>query len=147
MHTLHLVRARAFPRCEALLSGVPLAPNHDRHTHPEHTEDALMNSMPSLARRNSWTPFVISTVVMLMTLFTTDPNARAQGTGQTGSIGGRVLDERGTPVVSAQVFIDRTTLGTLTRADGSYNITQVPEGTHLVRTRLIGFRPESASVQ
>jgi iron complex outermembrane recepter protein len=105
-----------------------------------------MNSMPGLARRNSWTSIFISSVITLIALCSTSPSVRAQGTGQSGSIGGRVLDERGTPVASAQVFIDRTTLGTLTRADGSYNITQVPEGTHLVRTRLIGFRPESASV-
>ena len=43
-------------------------------------------------------------------------------------------------------FIDRTTLGTLSRPDVTYIIGQVPAGTHLVRTRLIGFRPQSATV-
>jgi iron complex outermembrane recepter protein len=105
-----------------------------------------MNSMPCPARRNSWTVLAISSAIMLMALCSTYSSVRAQAAGNTGSIAGRVLDERGAPVPSAQVFIDRTTLGTLSRADGSYTIGQVPEGTHLVRTRLIGFRPESASV-
>jgi iron complex outermembrane receptor protein len=105
-----------------------------------------MNSTSCLARRNSWTSFVISSVAVLLALCITLTNAFAQGAVQTGSISGKVVDERGVPVASAQVFIDRTTLGTLSRGDGSYIIGQVPAGTHLVRTRLIGFRPESASV-
>src|SRR6185437_16258944 len=44
------------------------------------------------------------------------------------------------------VFIDRTTIGTLTRGDGSYVMGQVPAGAQIVRIRLIGFRPDSASV-
>jgi iron complex outermembrane receptor protein len=105
-----------------------------------------MKSMPRLARRNSWTTLVISTVAILFALTATVSNAFAQTTGQTGSISGKIMDEHGAPVPSAQVFIDRSTLGTLSRGDGSYFIGQVPEGTHLVKTRLIGFRPESASV-
>jgi iron complex outermembrane recepter protein len=105
-----------------------------------------MNSMPGLARRNSWTALAISTVVALLVVCFSISNVRAQGGAPTGSIAGRILDEHGAPVPSVQVFIDRTTLGTLSRPDGSYTIGQVPDGTHLVRTRLIGFRPESASV-
>jgi iron complex outermembrane recepter protein len=106
-----------------------------------------MISMPRLARRNSWTALVTSTAIALVALCIPLCSARAQGAGQAGSIAGKVTDEHGAPVPSAQVFIDRTTLGTLTRADGSYTIGQVPEGSHLLRTRLIGFRPESATVQ
>jgi len=99
-----------------------------------------MKSMPGLARRNSWTALAISTTAVLTALCVSLSTARAQGTDQTGSIAGKVLDEHGAAVPSAQVFIDRTTLGTLSRPDGSYTIGQVPAGTHLVRTRLIGFR-------
>ena len=105
-----------------------------------------MKSMPGLARRNSWTALAISAAAVLTALCVSFSTASAQGTDQTGSIAGKVTDEHGTPVPSAQVFIDRTTLGTLSRPDGSYIIGQVPAGTHLVRTRLIGFRPESATV-
>ncbi|HSU93881.1 MAG TPA: TonB-dependent receptor [Gemmatimonadaceae bacterium] len=105
-----------------------------------------MRSLRSLARRNSWTVLAIPTAAVLIALSVSPSTARAQGTDQTGSIAGKVVDERGAPVTSAQVFIDRTNLGTLSRPDGSYTIGQVPAGTHLVRTRLIGFRPESASV-
>lgn len=106
-----------------------------------------MKSIPRLARPSSWMTLAISIAFAMLASSASLFTVRAQGTGQTGSIAGKVVDEHGAPVPSAQVFIDRTTLGTLTRPDGSYTIGQVPEGTHLLRTRLIGFRPESASVQ
>ena len=105
-----------------------------------------MNSMPGLARRNSWSTLAAAALFALATLIATPFIARAQGGGNTGSVTGRVVDEAGAPVASVQVFVDRTTLGTITHDDGTYALIQVPEGTHLLRTRLIGFRPESATV-
>jgi len=93
-----------------------------------------------------WTRLVTPTVALfVLSTLNTSP-AFAQAGEQTGTVAGKVIDERGAPIASAQVFVDRTTLGTLTRSDGSYTVGQVPQGTHLLRTRLIGFRPESASV-
>jgi outer membrane receptor protein involved in Fe transport len=70
----------------------------------------------------------------------------AQGAGPTGTIAGRVIDEDGNGVASAQVFIDRPALSTQTRGDGNYTLTRVPPGTYMVHVRELGFRPESTSV-
>jgi len=69
-----------------------------------------------------------------------------QDTGQTGTIVGRVVDERGGTVSGAQVFLTRPAIGTQTRADGRYTLTRVPVGPQVLRVRMLGFRPDSASV-
>ena len=99
-----------------------------------------------VARRNTWTYHLTLAAAILMTFALTSASAFAQAAGQNGTITGKVVDTHGAAVASAQVFIDRTALGTLTRADGSYSISDVPAGSHLLRTRLIGFRPDSASI-
>jgi len=71
-------------------------------------------------------------------------DAAAQETAQTGTVNGRVVDERGTGISSAQVFIDR--LATQTGTSGGYSLTRVPAGTHTLRVRMLGYRPDSASV-
>jgi outer membrane receptor protein involved in Fe transport len=70
----------------------------------------------------------------------------AQAGEQTGSIGGRVVDDQGAPLAGAQVAIPGTTMGTQTRANGEYVLPRVPAGTHSLQARLLGYRPESASV-
>lgn len=71
--------------------------------------------------------------------------ADAQAAGN-GSVAGTVVDDHGAPISSAQIFIDRTTIGTLSRSDGTYLLGSVPSGAHVVRIRLIGYRPDSASI-
>src|SRR5438132_12757810 len=65
---------------------------------------------------------------------------------QTGSIAGKVSDARGTPVAGAQVSVDQSGPGATTEANGSYLIEGVAAGTHTLRVRLIGYRPQTASV-
>jgi iron complex outermembrane recepter protein len=72
--------------------------------------------------------------------------AAAQDAAQTGSIGGKVTDERGAPVSGAQVGVQGTTAGAQTGTNGEYVIARVPAGAHTVRVRMVGFRPDSASV-
>jgi iron complex outermembrane receptor protein len=72
--------------------------------------------------------------------------AAAQETAQTGTISGRVMDERGAGISGAQVFLVRPAIGTQTGADGIYSLRRVPAGTHTVGVRMLGFRPDSASV-
>jgi iron complex outermembrane receptor protein len=96
--------------------------------------------------RNSLNSFVSMTITLVMLLVAVSTPVRAQDAAQTGTVAGKVVDERGVAVTSAQVFVDKTTIGVLTRTDGSYVIAGVPAGTRLIRTRLIGFRPESATV-
>lgn len=105
-----------------------------------------MISLSCLARQRLRSRHLSSVIAPLLLLVVATSSALAQGGDQNGTIAGKVIDEHGAPVASAQVFVDRTTLGTLTRNDGSYVIAEVPQGTHLLRTRLIGFRPESATV-
>jgi iron complex outermembrane recepter protein len=70
----------------------------------------------------------------------------AQQPAATGSIAGRVVDENGTGVANAQIYIDRPALGTQSRSDGGFTLTRVPAGSYMLRARLLGFKPESTSV-
>lgn len=74
------------------------------------------------------------------------PALQAQQTAQTGTISGRVVDENGAPVSGAQVAVARTTVAAQTQDDGNYVLADVPTGTQLLRVRMLGFRPDSASV-
>jgi iron complex outermembrane recepter protein len=72
--------------------------------------------------------------------------AAAQGAAQTGSVAGKVTDDKGAAVAGAQVGIQGTTVGAQTGATGEYVLPRVPVGTQVVRVRMVGFRPDSASV-
>ena len=74
------------------------------------------------------------------------PAARAQQTGQTGTISGRVVDEHGAGVSGAQVFLVTPAIATTAAPSGSYTLTKVPPGTQTLHVRMLGFRPDSASV-
>ena len=70
----------------------------------------------------------------------------AQQPAPTGSVAGRVLDEEGTGVANAQIYIDQPALGTQSRTDGGFTLTRVPPGSYTLHARLLGFKPESTSV-
>src|SRR5436309_2306835 len=108
-------------------------------------EDARMRPHPS--RRISRGRFAILVVASLLSTSLARPSiTTAQQATPTGSIGGKVVDELGAPVVGAQVSVDRSSIGTWTLADGAYVLARVPVGTHTIRVRLMGYRPDSASV-
>jgi outer membrane receptor protein involved in Fe transport len=73
--------------------------------------------------------------------------SNAQAQDQTGSIGGRVVDDQGTPLVGAQVAIPGSSIGTQSRANGEYILPRVPVGSHSVQARYLGYRPETATIQ
>ena len=85
--------------------------------------------------------------VALISLLITFAGSNAQAQDQTGSIGGRVLDDQGTPLVGAQVAIPGSSIGTQTRANGEYVLPRVPVGSHSVQARYLGYRPETATIQ
>jgi outer membrane receptor protein involved in Fe transport len=60
--------------------------------------------------------------------------------GETGKIAGRVLDEAGQPLVSANVVIVGEDLGAASDAEGYYVILNVPAGTYTVEASMIGYR-------
>ena len=66
--------------------------------------------------------------------------------GPTGVIAGKVVDQQGTALAGAQVFVEGTSLATQSRNDGNYVLARVPPGSHTVHARLLGYRPEAASV-
>src|SRR5688500_9974922 len=84
-------------------------------------------------------------IALLSLLVFAGSNAQAQD--QTGSIGGRVVDDMGTPLVGAQVAIPGSSIGTQTRANGEYVLPRVPVGSHSLQARYLGYRPETATIQ
>src|SRR5687768_13944290 len=69
------------------------------------------------------------------------------GAQSTGSITGRVVDSASAqPLGNATVAVEGTDRRALTRDDGTFTITLVPTGTHLVRARRIGYGTVGQSV-
>jgi outer membrane receptor protein involved in Fe transport len=65
----------------------------------------------------------------------------------TGSVAGRITDDRGNPLAGAEVgVVGRNALVARTIAAGTYVLEGVPAGTHTLRVRLIGYRSQSAEV-
>jgi iron complex outermembrane recepter protein len=83
---------------------------------------------------------------MLLMLLVPPRHAAAQDAPPTGIVNGRVLDERGAGVSGAQVFLVRPPISAMTGSEGGYSLTRVPAGTHTLMVRMLGFRPDSASV-
>jgi TonB-linked SusC/RagA family outer membrane protein len=83
----------------------------------------------------------------MLALAATPQVARAQG---EALLTGKVTSVAGAPVDGAQVFLDKMSLGTQTKADGSYRFA-VPAAratgqTALLTVRLQGFKPKSVTV-
>ena len=81
--------------------------------------------------------------LIAFTLFTPSASAQQQ---PTGSVAGRVTDQAGQPLASAQVLIEALGRGALTDANGEYVIGNVPVGSHQVEARTLGYRAVSAQV-
>jgi hypothetical protein len=60
---------------------------------------------------------------------------------ETGTISGRVTDERGAGIPEAIVFVWHTDLSARTERDGSYTISRIPVGSQSVAARANGFDP------
>jgi len=64
----------------------------------------------------------------------------AQQTGGSGIVSGRVIDaQSGSPIAAASVSVQGTELGAVTGTDGTYRITRVPNGSHTIAARRIGY--------
>src|SRR5919112_4609941 len=72
--------------------------------------------------------------------------AHSQEPVATGSVAGRVTNQQGAPLTGVQVFIDGTALGAVTRDSGQYVISRVPAGSRTLRVRLVGYRPQTISI-
>src|SRR5437016_878163 len=109
-------------------------------------EDAPMIGNVSAARRRRVCRVARSLTLVVWALLGTAGLGGAQVAGPTGSVAGRVADERRAAVAGAQITLDQGGKGAVSSADGSYLIDAVPAGAHTVRARLIGYRSQTASV-
>lgn len=64
-----------------------------------------------------------------------------------GSIKGHVTDEDGLPMVGATIIIDQTTTGTITDANGNYQLLGVSSGKHKIRISFIGYLEELRDIE
>ena len=65
----------------------------------------------------------------------------------TGSIWGYVKDaDSGEPLPGANVFLEGTSIGAATNAEGKYEISQVPPGTYTLVIRYIGYKEKKIPV-
>ena len=63
--------------------------------------------------------------------------------GQTGSINGRVIDERTQrPLIGTNVIVLDTNFGASTDINGNYFISNIPVGTYRLRFDFIGYEPQ-----
>jgi outer membrane receptor protein involved in Fe transport len=83
---------------------------------------------------------------LVLMLVCSASSVAGQQPAQTGSVAGKVTDDKGAAVAGAQVGIQGTTIGAQTSATGDYVLARVPAGTQLVRVRMVGFKPDSANV-
>ncbi|MBN2774199.1 MAG: TonB-dependent receptor [Prolixibacteraceae bacterium] len=71
------------------------------------------------------------------------PEKAKQG---TGSIKGHISDEKGLPMVGATIIIDQTTTGTITDANGNYELIGAPVGKLKVKLSFVGYIEEVREV-
>ncbi|WP_372755761.1 TonB-dependent receptor domain-containing protein [Labilibaculum sp.] len=63
---------------------------------------------------------------------------------QTGSVSGNVKDGKtGEALIGASVYVDGTTIGTVTDFDGNYQLPNVPVGTHVIKCSFISYETSS----
>jgi Ca-activated chloride channel family protein len=62
-----------------------------------------------------------------------------------GTISGRVTDEKDKPLAYANVVMVGTSWGAFTKNDGIFKIVNVPPGTYVLRTTMVGYEDQSVS--
>jgi len=66
---------------------------------------------------------------------------------ESGEIRGSIIDvDREDPLVGANVFLQGTTIGSVTNLDGIYSIRNVPPGTYTVIARFVGYRQQTHEI-
>ncbi len=75
----------------------------------------------------------------LLLLLTALGFAPLMAQAQTGSVSGRVVDEKKEGIPGATVIVDGTTLGSSSNVDGTYSIAAVPAGPHTLVVSYVGY--------
>ena len=83
-------------------------------------------------------------LTLLSTAFQPDPSA-AQNRGRIeGKI---ILAATEQPLPGVQVFVEDTPIGTITDAEGRFELVQVPEGFYVLSARFVGYQTPSQTVR
>jgi len=90
----------------------------------------------------AWTPTVSPTLMA-----STPPLRMASLQEAQGTVMGRVVDaQTQRPLTVAQIYVPGLSLGVLSSSDGTYQLPNVPPGTHTIRAELIGYASQSQEV-
>jgi TonB-dependent receptor len=88
-----------------------------------------------------------TTIAIAIGLFGIVGAAQAQGGGGTGVLVGVVRDSSNAPISGASVVVLGTPVGTVTSADGSFRLVNIPGGQRNVVVHRLGFAPDSDRVE
>ncbi|MBC8383262.1 MAG: carboxypeptidase-like regulatory domain-containing protein, partial [Candidatus Cloacimonetes bacterium] len=76
-------------------------------------------------------------IVLLVSLFMITSFAFASG---AGNLAGKVTNEKsGDPIANANIYIEGTEYGMLTRNNGTFLLKNIPEGTYTVAVSYLGY--------
>jgi iron complex outermembrane receptor protein len=89
--------------------------------------------------------YVFLPLVSFIAIVLIVPTAAAQS---TGTIAGRVTDaESGAPLPGVNIVFADLNLGAATQNDGRFRVTEVPNGTHQLTARFVGYASSTRTVQ
>jgi len=63
------------------------------------------------------------------------------------SVKGRVINDTGTPVVGASVWLEYTTIGTSTDENGHFTLDRIPDGSYILRATSIDYNGERKEIK
>src|SRR5215471_3548491 len=69
-----------------------------------------------------------------------------EASAQTGSVTGKITDDKGAPISFATVVLQGTQYGSSTKEDGSFEITSVPSGNYTLKITSIGYEDINQAV-
>ena len=98
--------------------------------------------------RSRWHRFVLPRLAAtaLASLLALSARALPLAAQATGTVTGRVTDDNGAAVSGAQIYLTRPAISAQTLGSGAYTLNRVPAGAQTLHVRMLGFRPDSASV-
>ncbi|MET4108035.1 SusC/RagA family TonB-linked outer membrane protein [Hymenobacter sp. UYP22] len=88
-------------------------------------------------------PYLAKLALPLLCAGVSVSSAYAQG---TGTVSGRILDEKGEGMPGVTVIIEGTTLGGSTNSDGTFSIQNVPSGPRTLVLSFVGYTTQRQSI-
>ena len=99
-----------------------------------------MNKKNTTSRLFKVSKLLFAFLILLFVLSSSLLNAQT-----SGKLSGIVTDEKGDPLVGANVLIDGTNLGAATDFDGYYSIINIRAGNYTIKFRYLGFQTKTIS--